>query len=276
MNSDILSIIAIVLSGISIMISICVIKNSRIVPERRIEAAIKAIPRWTRILLIILLCAIVFIWAMLIFQDKYGFEIYNYHTSIILAFVGILATFVVVGNYVQVGDIERKFEARVTKMEEIFDGRIRAVNAGASRETAVNLKTKCTAAKEAAEYLYAPHEEPDDLDTPEKYNSAVNRAKEDIDELNRALSIRAFLLDREIAGAFNSLADIIGGAINKFVRGRLGTQPGTDRWEAMIQAELDLHKQIFEDKIPPMEKNLNDLLHQAYGGKSNKSFGDKV
>jgi hypothetical protein len=78
---------------------------------------IKKIPTWFWILMVILLCAILFIWIMLIFQDKYDFEISNNHTSIILTFVGIAATFVVVGNYAQVNKIEENYKNRIEKIE---------------------------------------------------------------------------------------------------------------------------------------------------------------
>ncbi|MDR1760977.1 MAG: hypothetical protein LBR55_00860 [Bacteroidales bacterium] len=45
-------------------------------------------------------------------------------SSIILAFVGILATFVVISNYTQVKDIERKFENKT----ESFDKKIKEID----------------------------------------------------------------------------------------------------------------------------------------------------
>jgi hypothetical protein len=45
--------------------------------------------------------------------------------TLILAFVGILATFVVVSNYAQVKDIERKFEKKIEKLDTNFDEKIK-------------------------------------------------------------------------------------------------------------------------------------------------------
>jgi hypothetical protein len=78
-------------------------------------------PQWIWVLLLTLLCAIIFIWIMLIFQDKYNFEIYNNHTSIILTFVGILATFIVVGNYAQIIEIKKEFEGKSDKLSKRQD-----------------------------------------------------------------------------------------------------------------------------------------------------------
>jgi hypothetical protein len=88
-------------------------EGGKICIKRILHYIKRIVPQWCWILLLILLCSIVFIWAMLIFRDKYGFEIHNSHVSIILAFVGIAATFVVVSNYAQVKYIESKFDERV-------------------------------------------------------------------------------------------------------------------------------------------------------------------
>jgi len=48
--------------------------------------------------------------------------------SIVLIFVGILATFVVVSNYAQVKDIERKFEEKAGEIESKFDEKTKKIN----------------------------------------------------------------------------------------------------------------------------------------------------
>lgn len=47
--------------------------------------------------------------------------------SIILAFVGILATFVVVSNYWQVKEIESKFYLKVQEIENKFDAQVKDI-----------------------------------------------------------------------------------------------------------------------------------------------------
>lgn len=73
--------------------------------------------------------AIIFIGAAVFASKKYDF--YISHDSIVLTFVGILATFLVISNYAQVMDIKRDFHRRVTKLEEKrrrLDNRITKAN----------------------------------------------------------------------------------------------------------------------------------------------------
>ncbi|MDR0829228.1 MAG: hypothetical protein LBN95_03840 [Prevotellaceae bacterium] len=54
---------------------------------------------------------------------KWNVEVVS--TAIILGFVGILATFIVVSNYLQVKDIEKKFEDRVGELDKKFKEKIK-------------------------------------------------------------------------------------------------------------------------------------------------------
>jgi uncharacterized membrane protein (DUF485 family) len=81
------------------------------------------IPAWFWILIASIGGAIVFIFIMILFQKWLGFQV-NYEngaTTIVLAFVGIAATFVVVSNYAQVKDIENKFEQKILKIDSELD-----------------------------------------------------------------------------------------------------------------------------------------------------------
>lgn len=69
---------------------------------------------WLRILGFIFLFSIVFFIVAVYLNEKYHFGISG--DSIVLAFVGIAATFVVVSNYAQVKDIERKYEGEMCKI----------------------------------------------------------------------------------------------------------------------------------------------------------------
>lgn len=60
--------------------------------------------------------AMIFIGAVIFASKKYDFNITP--DSIVLTFVGILATFLVITNYAQVIDIKKDFHRRVTRLEE--------------------------------------------------------------------------------------------------------------------------------------------------------------
>jgi hypothetical protein len=81
-------------------------------------------PEWAWILIASIVGAIVFIFVMILFQKCYGFEIKEGSTSIVLTFVGIAATFVVVSNYAQVWNIERKFYQKTEEVKTEFDNKI--------------------------------------------------------------------------------------------------------------------------------------------------------
>ena len=66
------------------------------------------------ILLSIFLCSIAFFLFAVWLKNRYAFEISG--DSIVLAFVGIAATFVVVSNYAQVKGVEGKFKKEVSKI----------------------------------------------------------------------------------------------------------------------------------------------------------------
>lgn len=57
-------------------------------------------------------------WVIAVFAAKY-YSFYVSHDNIILTMVGILATFVVVSNYVQIADIRKEFNIRVSELEKM-------------------------------------------------------------------------------------------------------------------------------------------------------------
>jgi hypothetical protein len=95
---------------------IIVLKNDIVKLNPQIKK--RKIPSWLWILLTSIVGAIIFIGAMILFQRCFGFEAsYENGTTIVLGFVGIAATFIVVSNYAQVREIERKFENKVNEIE---------------------------------------------------------------------------------------------------------------------------------------------------------------
>jgi hypothetical protein len=60
------------------------------------------------------------------YSIKWNVEVVS--TAIILTFVGVLATFVVISNYVQVKDIERKFDDKIRGVNSDFSLRMDRVN----------------------------------------------------------------------------------------------------------------------------------------------------
>jgi hypothetical protein len=53
-------------------------------------------------------------------------DIQSSYFGAIIGFVGVLATFIVVSNYAQVKDIEKKFNERANKLELAFDKKIKS------------------------------------------------------------------------------------------------------------------------------------------------------
>jgi hypothetical protein len=89
---------------------------------------LKKIPSWFWMLLASVVGAIAFIFVMLKFQKCLGFEVsYENSAAIVLAFVGIATTFIVVSNYAQVKDIERKFDSEVKGIERKFDSEVKGI-----------------------------------------------------------------------------------------------------------------------------------------------------
>jgi hypothetical protein len=76
------------------------------------------IPAWLWILIASIVGAIIFILAMFFFQKWFGFEVsYENSATIVLAFVGIAATFVVVSNYAQVKEVKDEFEKKTKEIK---------------------------------------------------------------------------------------------------------------------------------------------------------------
>jgi uncharacterized membrane protein (DUF485 family) len=98
------------------------ILEEKIKPPKEKTCWINKIPAWAWILISSIGGAIIFILVMILFQKWLDFEVYyeNSATTIVLAFVGILATFVVVSNYAQVKEIEHKFEQKIDDIKEQF------------------------------------------------------------------------------------------------------------------------------------------------------------
>jgi len=61
--------------------------------------------------------------------------------SIVLIFVGILATFVVVSNYIQVNSIEKKFDEKIKEVDEKFDRKAKAIEEKFNDLSAIQLYT---------------------------------------------------------------------------------------------------------------------------------------
>jgi predicted Holliday junction resolvase-like endonuclease len=66
---------------------------------------------------------IILLGAILFSQIEY-FKIKDNYVGLVLGFVGILATFIVVSNYAQVKEIERKFESKVKEIKNSLTTRI--------------------------------------------------------------------------------------------------------------------------------------------------------
>jgi cell division protein FtsL len=71
---------------------------------------------YIKLLLWVLFGAIVFFTFAVVLNRAYHFGISD--TSVVLAFVGILATFIVVSNYIQMKDLERKIKDLDTKVND--------------------------------------------------------------------------------------------------------------------------------------------------------------
>ncbi|MCL2596225.1 MAG: hypothetical protein FWD66_00890 [Paludibacter sp.] len=81
-----------------------------------------------KILGIIILSALI-LWGLAIVALKYfNLNLTEHGLEIILTFIGILATFIVVSNYMQVKDIDRKFENRITELNNIFTNKVTELN----------------------------------------------------------------------------------------------------------------------------------------------------
>jgi hypothetical protein len=87
----------------------------------------KKLPRWVYWVWLISIVALCFSFASIFsrYSIKWNIEIVS--TSIILTFIGIIATFIVVGNYVQVIKIENQFNERIKEIEDNFDVRTEAL-----------------------------------------------------------------------------------------------------------------------------------------------------
>ena len=72
------------------------------------------------VILLIIIGGIFLFWALAILSHVcFGFSIIP--TDIILTFVGAIATFIVISNYLQIHETENKFEQKVEEMKLSFD-----------------------------------------------------------------------------------------------------------------------------------------------------------
>lgn len=71
------------------------------------------------LLLVVIVIAFSCLFFFICLNDQYHFGISG--DGIVLTFVGALATFIVVGNYMQVKDIERKFESKTRDLSNKID-----------------------------------------------------------------------------------------------------------------------------------------------------------
>ena len=75
------------------------------------------------ILAVITLFAVAFFGLAILANNCWNFGIA--YDPVVLAFVGILATFVVVSNYIQVKDIQRDFDMKIDKLNKLVEGKIK-------------------------------------------------------------------------------------------------------------------------------------------------------
>jgi hypothetical protein len=76
-----------------------------------------------RLFILITIFSIAFFVLFLWLNHKYCFGISN--DSIVLTFIGIIATFVVISNYIQVKEIERKFDSKRIELEQLFNTKVK-------------------------------------------------------------------------------------------------------------------------------------------------------
>jgi predicted Holliday junction resolvase-like endonuclease len=93
--------------------------------EEEIENSKKSIPKWVYWVWLIVIIALGLSVASLFIKVSYNWNVELVSTSIILTFVGILATFIVVGNYMQVRDIKSEIKDRIDALEKDFNGKIK-------------------------------------------------------------------------------------------------------------------------------------------------------
>ena len=85
----------------------------------KINKPIKSHTPYVWILLLITALSIAFFTLFILLNHFFGFGISG--DSIVLTFVGIVATFIVISNYMQVKEIENKFEIKANEVKNEFD-----------------------------------------------------------------------------------------------------------------------------------------------------------
>ena len=92
------------------------------------KQAKRNIPKWVYWVWLISIIAFGFSIAALFIRISYNWNVEFLSRAIILAFVGILATFIVISNYAQVKEVKDEFKTKVAGIERMIDEKVSDVN----------------------------------------------------------------------------------------------------------------------------------------------------
>ncbi|MDR0681791.1 MAG: hypothetical protein LBG15_08095 [Dysgonamonadaceae bacterium] len=85
-------------------------------------------PKWVYWVWLTSIVALILSIAAIYMDSGLIWNVESVSISIVLAFVGILATFIVIGNYAQVKDIEKKFDDKMVDNSTNFDKKVTELN----------------------------------------------------------------------------------------------------------------------------------------------------
>jgi hypothetical protein len=86
----------------------------------------KSIRFYLEIFLVIVICAFIFWFLAVMSYTCFGFALSP--DNVVVTLVGILATFVVISNYMQVRDVKGEFESKLGDAKRDFENRVRGIN----------------------------------------------------------------------------------------------------------------------------------------------------
>jgi hypothetical protein len=180
----------------------------------------------------------------------------------ILTFVGILATFIVVGNYAQVKDIENKFNKRTKELDDEFKKQMRDANAGKAIPIIIELNNRISnMIKSTVSFTNVPLHNEDNDGKVAKLQEAANN---NIEQFSDYLSAIRFFIDMQVT----SYAEEIKNEIERYmsaINRCMNLSSKSDAWREKVNESYDILKDVYDNKIPELRKKMEKRCRKIYG-----------
>jgi uncharacterized membrane protein (DUF485 family) len=213
-----------------------------------------------RLLVLITAFSIVFFALFIWLNRKYHFGISD--DGIVLTFVGIIAAFVVIGNYAQVIEIKKEFEKAIENIEGKFQEGLKRFKADKDSAVVVELIKRINDCERACTPLLSSQGNDEELKGVAKKKFAL---------YSDYLDDNRIFINSEIV---NEMLEIENG-IQKYLNNLnifFNRESEREKWSNAVERSINIGMELFDVDIPARKRKIEELYKRMYSDISKNNF----